>query len=49
MESTTTSLHAVPSEPSSVAATAPAGERTAPAIAAQDTAPARKLPPETQM
>ena len=40
MESTTTSLQAVPSEPTTVAATAPAGDATTPAIAAHDSAPA---------
>ena len=41
MESTTTSLQAVPSEPTTVASSAPAGERTTVPIAAQDADPAR--------
>ena len=41
IESTTTSLHAVPSEPTTVASRAPAGELTTVPIAAQDADPAR--------
>ena len=39
MESTTTSLHAVPSDPTTVAMTAAIGERTTTAIASQDALP----------
>ena len=41
IESTTTSLQAVPSEPTTVAISAPAGERTTAPMAAQDADPAR--------
>ena len=40
MESTTTSLQAVPREPTTVASSAPAGERTTVPMAAQDADPA---------
>lgn len=40
MESTTTSEQAVPSEPTTVATSAPAGERTTVAIATHDAHPA---------
>ena len=41
MESTTTSLQAVPSEPTTVASRAPAGDLTTVPMAAQDADPAR--------
>lgn len=44
MESTTTSLQAVPSEPTTVASSAPAGERTTVPMAAQDADPAQGGP-----
>ena len=44
MESTTTSLQAVPSEPTTVASSAPAGERTTVPMAAQDADPVRGGP-----
>ena len=41
MESTTTSLQAVPSEPTTVASRAPAGDLTTVPMAAQDADPAQ--------
>jgi hypothetical protein len=43
MESTTTSLHAVPSEPITVASSAPVGVRTTVAMANHDSDPATRL------